>query len=316
MVAKVPCGACASPIPNNLVSTQGAVAFVHNDQIVLQDLNDSSKNSSKRQMQSIITAIRGTYLGNEQVIISTAGDGLMVWDAELTRCLYEAPVTPVGPHESQVPHISQAICVCHMADAVQICIGTSTGSVHLYTVTPPSSLSQAAVLDGDGVPVLALEWLSGTAGNLCVSNSNGNVSLYTVGTESIVFHKSLSMSVPVVLLGSAQQKLFCGSAHGDISVLDKDTLTVELEIAAHSRFLSTMVLHSREPLLLTAAQDGTAAVWDLSELGTNKVKVIQSYLWNNAMIAGGVFGGKNRVYFSSYSGVHIGLFEYSQAGCT
>lgn len=86
-----------------------------------------------------------------------------------------------------------------------------------------------------------------------------------------------------------------------------------MEIAAHSRFLSTMVLHTSEFLLLTAAQDGTATVWDLTQLEDNKVSVVQSYLWNNAMITGGCFGPKNRFFLSSYSGLNIGLFEYSKS---
>ena len=88
------------------------------------------------------------------------------------------------------------------------------------------------------------------------------------------------------------------------------TLTVVMEIAAHSRFLSSMVLHTNEPLLLTAAQDGTAIVWDLSHIDDHRVSVVHSCLWNNAMISGGVFGPENRYYLSSYSGPNLGMFEY------
>lgn len=86
-----------------------------------------------------------------------------------------------------------------------------------------------------------------------------------------------------------------------------------MEIAAHSRFLSTMELHPTDPLLLTAAQDGTATVWDLAELDKNKVSVRRSCLWNNTMITGGTFGAKSEFYLSSYSGPVVGMFEYQTA---
>lgn len=92
------------------------------------------------------------------------------------------------------------------------------------------------------------------------------------------------------------------------------TLTVVMEIAAHSRFLSTMELHPSAPLLLTAAQDGTATVWDLEELYENKVKVRHSCLWNNAMITGGTFGPKDEFYLSSYSAPVLGMFNCQTVG--
>lgn len=86
-----------------------------------------------------------------------------------------------------------------------------------------------------------------------------------------------------------------------------------MEIAAHSRFLSTMVLHTDESLLLTAAQDGTATVWDLSRITEDKVSVLHSCLWNNTMISGGAFGPDHRFYLSSYSAPNLGMFEFSEA---
>lgn len=80
---------------------------------------------------------------------------------------------------------------------------------------------QAAVLGGDGVPVLALEWLSGTVERLCASSGDGLVSLYAVGTDSMVFRNSVSMSAPVIMLAHTQTKLLCGSAQGDISILQQ-----------------------------------------------------------------------------------------------
>lgn len=84
-----------------------------------------------------------------------------------------------------------------------------------------------------------------------------------------------------------------------------------IEIAAHSRFLTTMVLHADENLLLTAAQDGTAVVWDLTDLGMDQVKVRHSCLWNNSMITGGAFISGKKVYLSSYSEAVLGVCEYA-----
>lgn len=95
----------------------------------------------------------------------------------------------------------------------------------------------------------------------------------------------------------------------------QDTLVVVMEIAAHSRLLSTMELHPTDPFLLTAAQDGTATVWDLAELDQNKVSVRRSCLWNNTMITGGTFGANCEFYLSSYSAPVVGMFEY-QTGAT
>lgn len=80
---------------------------------------------------------------------------------------------------------------------------------------------QVAVLGGDGVPVLDLDWLSGTVESLCSSSGDGLVSLYAVGTDSIVFRKSVSMSAPVIMLACTQKRLLCGSVQGDISILEQ-----------------------------------------------------------------------------------------------
>lgn len=314
MAGKVPCSVCASPVPNNLVRSGGVVAFAHTDQIVIIQVNQSLTEVAKRQTGHTITSIRCVSFGGQRVIVTTSTAGVVIWDATLTDLLYEVPVTPAGSSQFEGEAFCQGVCMCCIADTFHICIGTSTGSMHLFSLSEPKSIAQAAVVDGDGVPVLALECLAGAADSFCVSSGDGQVSLYTAALDCMIFQKSVSMSAPVILLASTRQKILCGSIEGDISILEQGTLTVVMEIAAHSRFLSTMELHPSAPLLLTAAQDGTATVWDLEELYENKVKVRHSCLWNNAMITGGTFGPKDEFYLSSYSAPVLGMFNCQTVG--
>ena len=66
----------------------------------------------------------------------------------------------------------------------------------------------------------------------------------------------------------------------------QDTLSTEVTISAHSRFLSGLQMHGMKPWLLSCAQDGTGAVWDLSGLGEKHVDVVHSILWNNSILVG------------------------------
>jgi hypothetical protein len=78
-------------------------------------------------------------------------------------------------------------------------------------------------------------------------------------------------------------------------------LIATFEISAHSRFLSTLQMHPVHPWLLSAAQDGTAAVWALPGNGAKGIGILSSVLWNNRMITGGAFGsGKRQFMLSAY----------------
>lgn len=88
-------------------------------------------------------------------------------------------------------------------------------------LTPKVKKLQVAVLDGDGVPVLALESLSGADDSLCASSGNGVVALYTMEVDRLEFKKSISMSAPVNVLVTGRHKIFCGSVEGDISILEQ-----------------------------------------------------------------------------------------------
>lgn len=70
--------------------------------------------------------------------------------------------------------------------------------------------------------------------------------------------------------------------------------TVAFEIAAHSRFLSSLTVHPELPWILTAARDGTAAVWGLPHDAEGEVSVVKSVLWQNGMITGAAFCGPSR----------------------
>jgi WD40 repeat protein len=70
--------------------------------------------------------------------------------------------------------------------------------------------------------------------------------------------------------------------------------TVAFEITAHSRFLSSFMVHPDLPWLLTAARDGTAAVWSLPADADGKVALVKSILWQNGMITGATFCGESR----------------------
>lgn len=70
-------------------------------------------------------------------------------------------------------------------------------------------------------------------------------------------------------------------------------------------------MHSERALLLTAAQDGTAAVWALPQNASGDVEVASSLLWHNRMIAGACFapagaGKRLQLVTSAYS---IGVLQ-------
>lgn len=83
------------------------------------------------------------------------------------------------------------------------------------------------------------------------------------------------------------------------------------EIVAHSRFLSALQLHPECAWLLTAAQDGTAAVWALPDSTLGNVEVVSSLLWHNRMITGACFvpGKRCQLATSAYSTDLIQLWD-------
>lgn len=70
-------------------------------------------------------------------------------------------------------------------------------------------------------------------------------------------------------------------------------------------------MHATHPWLLSCAQDGTIAVWDLSRIDERVVDVKHSFLWNNAMLVGASWlaGGDPRVAVASCSSTMIRVYD-------
>ena len=84
------------------------------------------------------------------------------------------------------------------------------------------------------------------------------------------------------------------------------SLELTFEIVAHSRFLSTVQMHPRQPWLLSAAQDSTIAVWRLPRnTEQQSVGLLDSWVWQNHMVVGAAFvdseSGEQKVAATAYS---------------
>lgn len=81
-------------------------------------------------------------------------ENLQIWDATLTDLLYEVPVTPAGSSQFEGEAFCQGVCMCCIADTFHICIGTSTGSMHLFSLSEPKSIAQVCNSDCFYFPVV------------------------------------------------------------------------------------------------------------------------------------------------------------------
>ena len=96
------------------------------------------------------------------------------------------------------------------------------------------------------------------------------------------------------------------------------SLVPAFDIAAHSRFLSavSMQCDAAKTWLLTAAQDGTMAVWRLpGHEEARQVDMVCSHTWKNNMLVGAAFvHSANKVAVSAYSSDIIRVYDLPMSG--
>jgi WD40 repeat protein len=205
-------------------------------------------------------------------------------------------------------------------------------------------------VSGSGAAVLALQASARADGrSFFCSTADRLITVFSITqAESCTLIHQTQLPARSVALESIPGKVVCGLWQGDICILFEvcnadsqskewmfgsylgnaldackacpqttlcsrmqDSLHTICTISAHSRFLSGMQMHSSKPWLLSVAQDGTGAVWDLSNLDEKRVGSAYSFLWNNSMLVGACWlgGMKDKVAVASFSCPMIRLYE-------
>eukprot|EP01139_Manchomonas_bermudensis_P020418 Amastigsp_a678738_33.p1 type:complete len:326 gc:universal Amastigsp_a678738_33:48-1025(+) len=268
---EVAVAASPSPIANNLSSN--GLHFVYADGVDVHMVPVSYSEARKSRARNtkitessktLVTQVKWCWLKRSAVIAVTSNDTIRVIDATGTRTLFTYSMTT-----DNVSAFYRGVTASTLDDVSSLLVGTSVGDI--LVLSERGELS--GTLTGNGCSITELTSFADTrdfehdkrAGLMISGDESGVVSAWDLRSQAKTTALFGGEGIPCTCVRLMDGAAIATFANGVIRVLSLESGTVTAEIAAHSRFISSLAL-SRDRLAVTAGYDGLVYSWDLSDL--------------------------------------------------
>ena len=191
-----------------------------------------------------------------------------------------------------------------------ICVGTSTGSIHVFSVTN-QEVRHDCCLDAHECAITALASEVGGPKTLASADQSGKI----VTWASPVFEKESVFAGEgntVTGLAFKDDVIIATLASGTIRLLNARTAVPIAEIGGHSRVINAIDVHPVLDMFVTAGEDTFVNVWTLPNEATGQeISVTLNAKVDNAFLTGVRFCGPNMecIVATSYDLDQATIFE-------
>ncbi|EDV20827.1 uncharacterized protein TRIADDRAFT_50926 [Trichoplax adhaerens] len=155
-----------------------------------------------------------------------------------------------------------------------VCVGTSSGSILIFSVDDNGkvlNIQLKETLSGHDVPITDL--ISGESDTLASADELGNIAIWKTSDKSISKVTLIKgQNYPCSSIRLWDKYIIGGYGSGHIRIYEANTGNLEIEIAAHARWVNAIDVAFEANLLLSASEDTYVRVWSLG-LVDNKLKV-------------------------------------------
>uniref|UniRef100_A0A7S0ND86 WD repeat-containing protein 54 beta-propeller domain-containing protein n=1 Tax=Pyramimonas obovata TaxID=1411642 RepID=A0A7S0ND86_9CHLO len=296
---------------NNLSTGGGRLCFTDSHQvhlIVQESLISGETRISQAGLKDSNVIYESKFVTvRKQVYLVIATDaGVQFWDALGNNILFNFVLPAESPGTSEAHRIRstfmRAIAVVLTAEETEvICVGSTSGDIFVFEGSG-IKFRHVQTLRGHTEAVTSLtsdygcrlSEDSGAMRRLFSTDDGGRVIAWDAVSPSM-FEKSFIIEneqcVPFVAAAVRDNRLVCALSNGTLCFYNLETRTKWLELHAHSRFASALMLHPTEDKLVSAAEDSTLQVLTLPQQG-EKIQIIMTTSWPDSMITGATFFGK------------------------
>ncbi len=186
-----------------------------------------------------------------------------------------------------------------------LCIGVSNGNILVLKCSARS-------VDTNDFPLLQMigsservpiSCLTSSFTTLVAANENGKLFGYDGQNAFESMFVFPSFGYPCTTMCQRNNVVFAGYSSGHVRIYRTDIMELVVEIAAHVRCITAMVLHPSMDLLCSVSQDQRILVWStptFTSLATSSMSLVHSEHAENKMCTGVAFIDNDRISVSSY----------------
>jgi WD40 repeat protein len=184
-----------------------------------------------------------------------------------------------------------------------IAVGTSSGEVLVFSNSSSSSseaFSLAFNLESEGKPICAL---SSSRDSLAAGNDIGSLFGYDINQAFDLTFTFPGAGYPCTAMCQKGDVLFAGFSTGHIRIYRTDIHELALEVTAHTRAITGLVMDDRGDTVASCSPDQNIHFWSVPEfhsVATSGVHNLHSVELENKICTGAAFSTNNQLVVASY----------------
>lgn len=203
----------------------------------------------------------------DNTLLATASDqgNIVVWDTITGDVVFTANHTLDGQQ-------FEVNILLWRSDSTQLITGGDDGYIRVWNVTSAEEVLSFQQTDQTGINVSAILW-DHDEQRLLASGDDGSVSLWDIPSGDLILDIFTDMLVTFGVSWNADQTQILVWGDGlfadTVTVYDVDSGELIYELAGHSAPVTSAIWSLDEQQIITASQDQTLRVWQLSDADDN-----------------------------------------------
>jgi WD40 repeat protein len=273
-------------LPNNLSSSSSDVlAFSRLNEVYL--LRSGTLKTLDLSKTKIYQVGFLNLKGDDSDYLAIASNlGFHIWSEQGDNLIFFYPISALNEKNDEEPFMRGLTSIDN-----SICVGTSTGNVVVFDYSKSSSdvFSVAFNLESDGKPISVLSSSKDTivAGNDC--GALFGYEIFVACRRSFSFPATGHPCTALVQKGAV---LFAGFSTGHLRVYRTDIHELALEVSAHTRAITGMVINAN--IVASCSPDQYLHIWSIPEfdsVSSSAIYNVSSTLIENKICTGIAFSG-------------------------
>lgn len=238
-------------------------------------------------------------VGTTNALAIMSNMGTQLWSVHGDTMIFQFPLSAIVDSDPHEEHYMRGV----VASRDFLCFGSSLGSIVVFNcdhLVDGHDFPLTHTINTENVPISHLAM----AGHLlAAANDNGRIFLYRSDEAFVEAHNFNGGGFPCTAIAMNDQLLIAGFSSGHIRLYRTDIFELSIELTAHTRTISGLVLNSAGTMFVSCSQDQYVHVWSVPDLrsrgGMSMIKLF-SELLEDRICTGVAFMSGDKIAVTSY----------------
>lgn len=250
-------------------------------------------------------------IDGSDVLVVCCNAGVQFWDESGTNMLYYYAINNlVGPEDEEY-HYFKGIGAC----SAYIAVGTSFGSILVFTTMDTGAKGEISFSVAENLVSAAssVHCVSASPSLLCCGNDNGDIFVYNMlQGNSLIFQHS-GKGQPCTSICHQNDIVYAAYHSGHIRIFRPHIYEMSVEISAHIRSISALIINPTLNILVSCAEDQYVHVWSIPDFGSGSsghhMDILFSDKLTNRMCTGACFLRDEKICVIAYDDENAVIFK-------